>query len=248
MDNNTTQNPITDNANIMACSYLPSKIATLPESLNAEPPKTPADLRCRGTPIWKRSLDLLIIAALSPFLLPIMFLIACFIKCVSKGPVLFCQQRLGYGGKYFKIFKFRTLKPEEYCVTKHHRQYVTQLIGNDAPAAKPDISSRLILGGSFLRLASLDELPQLFNVLLGDMTIVGPRPDVLQWEDYEPWQHRRFEVVPGITGLWQVSGKNRLSFDEMIRLDIQYAEKRSFPLDVWILWKTLAVIFRCGNK
>lgn len=121
-------------------------------------------------------------------------------------------------------------------------------MGNDAPAAKPDISSRLILGGSFLRLASLDELPQLFNVLLGDMTIVGPRPDVLQWEDYEPWQHRRFEVVPGITGLWQVSGKNRLSFDEMIRLDIQYAEKRSFPLDVWILWKTLAVIFRCGNK
>jgi len=248
MKNDSNPNLIKNNADDMACGSLPPKIATIQESFNAEFPRTSADLKCRATPIWKRSLDLLIIAMLSPLLLPMMLLIACFIKCFSKGPVFFCQQRLGYGGQFFKIFKFRTLKPEEYCVTSHHRQYVTQLMGSDAAAAKPDIRNRLILGGSFLRLASLDELPQLFNVLRGDMTIVGPRPDVLQWEDYKPWQRRRFEVTPGITGLWQVSGKNRLSFDEMIRLDIQYTEKRSLQLDLWILWKTLAVVFRFSNK
>ncbi|MBN8601540.1 MAG: sugar transferase [Planctomycetes bacterium] len=211
-------------------------------------PAVPTDLNCRRTPIWKRILDLLIVAAISPILLPVMFLIACHIKLSSKGPVLFCQRRLGYGGKHFTILKFRTLKPEEYCVTSNHRAYVADLIDSDKPAAKPDISKRLIPGGKFLRDASLDELPQLFNVLLGDMSIVGPRPDVLEWEDYKAWQCRRFEVAPGITGLWQVSGKNRLTFDEMIRLDIQYVETRSIKLDFWILWKTLAVVLGRGNK
>jgi lipopolysaccharide/colanic/teichoic acid biosynthesis glycosyltransferase len=211
-------------------------------------PETPTDLKCRATPLWKRVLDLLMVAALSPVLLPIMFLIACHIKLGSKGPVFFCQRRLGYGGKHFTILKFRTLKPEEYCVTSNHRAYVADLIDSDQPAAKPDISKRLIRGGKFLRDASLDELPQLFNVLRGDMSIVGPRPDVLEWEDYKPWQRRRFEVAAGITGLWQVSGKNRLTFDEMIRLDIRYAETRSLRLDIWILWKTLSVVFRRGNK
>jgi lipopolysaccharide/colanic/teichoic acid biosynthesis glycosyltransferase len=206
-------------------------------------------LVCRATPLWKRVLDLLIIAALSPILLPIMAAIACHIKLTSKGPVLFCQRRLGFGGKHFTIFKFRTLKPEtEYCVTTNHRSYVAELVDSDQPAAKPDISRRLIRGGRFLRDASLDELPQLFNVLLGDMSVVGPRPDVLEWDDYKAWQLRRFEVAPGITGLWQVSGKNRLTFEEMVRLDIRYAETRSFQLDMWILWKTLAVVFGRGNK
>jgi lipopolysaccharide/colanic/teichoic acid biosynthesis glycosyltransferase len=211
-------------------------------------PLVPQGLACKETPFWKRSLDLLMVTALSPVLIPIMLLIACHIKCVSKGPIFFCQRRLGYGGKHFTILKFRTLKPEEYCVTSNHRAYVAELINSDQPAAKPDISQRLIRGGRFLRDSSLDELPQLFNVLYGDMSIVGPRPDVLEWEDYKPWQRRRFEVTPGITGLWQVSGKNRLTFEEMIRLDIRYAETRSWQLDLWILWKTIAVVFRRGNK
>lgn len=222
--------------------------AAFSEQVEAALPLVPQSLACKETPLWKRSLDLLMVAALSPVLMPIMLLIACHIKCVSHGPIFFCQRRLGYGGRHFTILKFRTLKPEEYCVTSNHRAYVADLIDSDQPAAKPDISQRLIRGGRFLRDTSLDELPQLFNVFYGDMSIVGPRPDVLEWEDYKPWQLRRFEVAPGITGLWQVSGKNRLTFEEMIRLDIRYAETRSWQLDLWILWKTIAVVFRRGNK
>jgi lipopolysaccharide/colanic/teichoic acid biosynthesis glycosyltransferase len=222
--------------------------AAFSEQVDAVLPLLPQSLACKETPFWKRSLDLLMVAALSPVLMPIMLLIACHIKCVSQGPIFFCQRRLGYGGRHFTILKFRTLKPEAYCVTRNHRAYVADLIDSDQPAAKPDISQRLIRGGRFLRDTSLDELPQLFNVLYGDMSIVGPRPDVLEWEDYKPWQRRRFEVAPGITGLWQVSGKNRLTFEEMIRLDIRYAETRSWQLDLWILWKTIAVVFRRGNK
>lgn len=239
---------ITPNPAIASCAAAGAEASCTPVPLESLQPATSANLQCRVMPLWKRLLDLLMVAALSPVLMPIMFIIACHIKLTSKGPVFFCQRRLGYGGKHFTILKFRTLKPEDYCVTSNHRAYVADLIDSDKPAAKPDISKRLIPGGRFLRDASLDELPQLFNVLMGDMSIVGPRPDVLEWEDYKPWQRCRFEVTPGITGLWQVSGKNRLTFDEMIRLDIRYAETRSLRLDLWILWKTLAVVFRRGNK
>lgn len=232
----------------LSCAKSSQNLVDVASILRDQSPFFPSDLQCRAMPKWKRSLDLFLVVVITPVLIPVMLSIACMIKLSSQGPVFFCQRRLGYAGKHFTIYKFRTLKPEEYCATRSHRAYVAELIDSNQPAAKPDISKRLILGGKFLRDASLDELPQLFNVFEGTMSIVGPRPDVLEWEDYKPAHRRRFEVTPGITGLWQVSGKNRLTFEEMIQLDIRYAETLSLRLDLWILWKTLAVIFRRGNK
>lgn len=152
-------------------------------------------------------------------------------------------------GKYFVIYKFRTLhQANSIDATQEHRQFVAELANSDAVAAKPDLSSRLIPWGGFLRSSSLDELPQLINVIRGEMSLIGPRPDVLDWQDYPEWQLRRFEVTPGITGLWQVSGKNRLTFRQMVELDIRYIERRSIWLDMWILVKTVKLILNKGNK
>jgi len=112
---------------------------------------------------------------------------------------------------------------------------------------KPNLAGRLIPGGKFLRSWSLDELPQLFNIIRGEMSLIGPRPDVLQWHDYEEWQLKRFETLPGITGLWQVSGKNRLTFGQMIELDIEYVENQSLRLDFWIMLKTTRVLLFRDN-
>lgn len=203
----------------------------------------------RQIPWWKRAMDIGISMLLLPLLLPLMTLIAIYIKLVSRGPVLFCQQRLGYGTQPFTILKFRTMhQTDSTLVTDEHRRYVADLVGKNRPANKPDIAKRLIPGARFLRDSSLDELPQIFNVLNGSMSLVGPRPDVLQVSDYTPRQLRRFEVLPGITGLWQVSGKNTLTFDQMIDLDIQYVDRLSVRLDTWILYKTIAVVLRRGNK
>ena len=113
--------------------------------------------------------------------------------------------------------------------------------------AKPDFGDRLIPGGAFLRAHALDELPQLFNVLLGTMSLVGPRPEVLDWDDYPPRQRRRLEATPGMTGLWQVSGKNKLSFTEMVDLDLKYIQQRTLWLDLWILFKTAAVVIAADD-
>lgn len=199
----------------------------------------------RKPPIWKRAFDLggalLLLITLSPLLV----LLAAYIKCVSQGPVLFCQARIGAGAKRFVIYKFRTMHVAQEVDS--HRDYVASLIHSDTPAQKPAYNSRLIRGANLLRSLSLDELPQLLNVLIGNMSLIGPRPEVLQLEDYEAWQLRRFEVLPGISGLWQVSGKNRLTFNQMIRLDIQYVESLTFGLDMWIALKTLGVVFLRRN-
>ncbi|MEZ6091528.1 MAG: sugar transferase [Pirellulaceae bacterium] len=200
----------------------------------------------RGNPMWKRSIDIvgafLLLALLSPFLI----VVAIFVKCSSRGPILFRQPRVGAGGKHFTILKFRTMKVRADA-SREHRAYVGRLATLEAPIEKPDHVDRLIPGGKFLRRYSIDELPQLINVLLGTMSLVGPRPDLLEVEDYQPWQLRRFEVLPGMTGLWQVSGKNRLSFREMIQLDIEYVDRRGFLLDARILWKTLSVVVKKDN-
>lgn len=178
-------------------------------------------------------------------LLPLLVLISIYIKCVSHGPVFFVQERIGAGAQRFRMFKFRTMHIAQS--SDAHRNYVASLIHVDQPAQKPEYQSRLIRGGEILRSLSLDELPQLLNVLLGSMSLIGPRPEVLQLEDYEAWQLRRFEVLPGISGLWQVSGKNRLTFNQMIRLDIQYVDELTFALDLKIALKTLGVILRRSN-
>lgn len=201
----------------------------------------------RRRPIWKRALDLAGVAILFPILFLPLLCVAIYIKLVSRGPVFFIQSRLGYGGDDFAIFKFRTMHVVEGGRDSEHRAYVASHSGCDSPVAKPDHSDSYIPGGALLRATSIDELPQLINVLLGSMSLVGPRPDVLRREDYSPEQLRRFEVQPGMTGLWQVSGKNELSFEEMIRLDVRYIEERSFLRDIGIILKTVKVLLTERN-
>lgn len=181
-------------------------------------------------------------------LAPFMLLIAIYIRITSRGPAIFKQTRLGEMGRPFTIYKFRTMDTvDPELATSEHRDYISSRAELDEIIAKPDHTHRLIPGGKFLRGRSLDELPQLFNVLLGNMSLIGPRPDVLDWDDYTAEQHKRFAVKPGISGLWQVSGKNRLSFSKMMDLDIQYVQKRSFKFDLWIAFKTIQLILSKDN-
>lgn len=185
--------------------------------------------------------------------LPLMILIALTIKITSKGPVLFKQKRIGYLGKKFTFLKFRTMRVNSDETV--HRDYVKKLIQGkneeinygteDKPLYKLENDSRITRVGRILRKLSLDELPQFLNVLLGSMSLVGPRPPIqYEVEDYENWHHRRIlEVKPGITGLWQVYGRSKTTFDEMVRLDLKYVKEKSIKLDIHILFKTFAAIF-----
>lgn len=200
-------------------------------------------------PLWKRAMD--IAGALFGLivLLPLLIAISLYIKWVSPGPVFFRQRRIGSGGKTFHLFKFRTM--HHNADPNMHKQYLAQLIKSSEdnrhtgkPMKKLQQDPRIIRNGHLLRASGLDELPQLLNVLLGEMSLIGPRPPIpYEVEQYKLWFRGRFDVVPGLTGLWQVSGKNRLGFNEMIRLDIQYAQKRSLILDLKILLKTPFAIY-----
>jgi lipopolysaccharide/colanic/teichoic acid biosynthesis glycosyltransferase len=201
--------------------------------------------RMTGLPLWKRLLDLAVVVILSPVLLLLGAGAALVIMCGSRGPVIFRQRRVGYKGREFICYKFRTLHLN--AETSSHRDYTRQLISSEAPMTKLDARSdpRLIPLGAALRATGLDELPQLINVLRAEMSIVGPRPCIpYEYELYEPWQRRRCDAVPGLTGLWQVSGKNRTTFTEMIRLDIEYAERLSLWFDLKIILKTLPAIWK----
>ncbi|MBX3421913.1 MAG: sugar transferase [Pirellulaceae bacterium] len=204
---------------------------------------------CRHRPIpsWKRAMDIVISVFLAVLLLPVLAGISLLVLVVSGRPVLFRQKRLGEMGREFVIFKFRTLH-ESPVATEDHRQFVADLMDSTQAAAKPDLSKRMIPGGRLLRSTSLDELPQLLNILRGEMSLIGPRPDVLRWEDYEPEQLKRFEVLPGVTGLWQVSGKNKLTFNEMVQKDLEYIQRRSLRLDMSILLKTIKLVARQDNN
>jgi lipopolysaccharide/colanic/teichoic acid biosynthesis glycosyltransferase len=197
----------------------------------------------RPLPAWKRAMD--IVGALSGLFLlsPLLLLVAVLIKIVSPGPVIFSQVRVGYLGKPFRLLKFRTMKLD--ADTSAHQQLLSNLINSDQPVTKLDMNNdpRIIPFGNILRVLGLDELPQLFNVLHGDMSLIGPRPCLpYEPQQYLLWQTRRFDAIPGLTGLWQVSGKNRTTYKEMVCLDITYARKTSFWLDVKILLKTLPAI------
>lgn len=210
--------------------------------------ETPVVVCPRQNPPWKRWLDLVVTLGLLPFLCPLLAVIALYIRCVTGGPVLFVQPRVGYGGEIFSIYKFRTMRVSEKPRDDSHRRYVAERASLNGVIRKPKYQDELIPGGQLLRKLSLDELPQLLNVLQGNMSLVGPRPDLLQLMDYDALQVRRFEVLPGMTGLWQVSGKNRLSFDEMIELDLSYIEKRSFGTDLRILFRTIGVLLFERNE
>jgi len=204
-------------------------------------------LTARPTPLWKRACDVVAAVGLLVILAPVLVLIGLYIGRVSRGPVLFRQSRMGLMGDDFTIYKFRTLHCSE-SATAEHRDFVAQLSAQDGVLTKPDLSKRLIPGGAFLRRTSLDELPQLWNILVGNMSLIGPRPDVLGWEDYKPHQLRRFEVVPGVTGLWQVSGKNRLTFEQMIAKDLEYVDRRSPLLDLKISLLTVRFLLQRDNN
>lgn len=196
-----------------------------------------------GLPRWKRILDIALILLVLPLLLPLTVLIAVIIRIVSAGPVLFQQERVGYLGRKFMCLKFRTMFVGSD--TGIHRGHLDHLLNSDIPMIKMDAKgdSRIIPFGLLLRTSGLDELPQLINVLKGEMSLVGPRP-CLQYESdkYLPWQKERFHAMPGLTGLWQVSGKNRTTFVEMIQMDIEYARTKSLWLDIKIMLKTVPAL------
>ncbi|HZF00397.1 MAG TPA: sugar transferase [Methylomirabilota bacterium] len=196
-----------------------------------------------GIPRWKRVLDIGLILLASPLLAPLALAVAAVIRLVSKGSIFFRQERIGYCGKKFSCFKFRTMAVGAKSVS--HESHLRRLIHSDAPMMKMDArgDSRIIPLGVWIRAAGLDELPQLINVLRGEMSLVGPRPCLpYEFEHYLPWQRARFNVAPGLTGLWQVSGKNRTTFSEMIRLDIEYGRRRNLLLDLEIIFKTLPAL------
>ena len=211
-------------------------------------PNKPIRITKQRTSRRKRVFDVVFSLTLLILLSPILLGIGIFIKLVSKGPALYIQPRLGFGGETFRIWKFRTMHDRKQGRDDTHREYVSKLAANNEVLEKPDIKNELIFCGGLLRALSLDELPQLWNVLKGEMSLVGPRPDLLELEDYAPEQLRRFEVLPGITGLWQVNEKNDLTFTDMIELDIEYVETRTFLLDLRILAGTAFTMIKLSNS
>jgi lipopolysaccharide/colanic/teichoic acid biosynthesis glycosyltransferase len=196
-------------------------------------------------PGWKRALDLTLLLLTLPGLLLTGALVALLIKLCSRGPIFFRQTRVGYKGRDFICFKFRTMAVN--ADTESHRRHTQKLIKSQACMVKLDERKdpRLIPFGSGLRACGLDELPQLINVLRGEMSLVGPRPCIrYECEAYEPWHWQRFDAVPGLTGLWQVSGKNRTTFDQMVQLDIDYCKRMSLWLDLKIIARTLPALWR----
>jgi lipopolysaccharide/colanic/teichoic acid biosynthesis glycosyltransferase len=194
-------------------------------------------------PVWKRVLDLACILLALPAALFVTVVIATFIKTVSPGPVFFKQERVGHRRTRFRCWKFRTMRAD--ADTARHQQHVKTLLQSDVPLTKLDAAGdpRLIPCGAMLRASGLDELPQLINVWRGEMSLVGPRPCMpYEEENYRPWQLARFNTLPGLTGLWQISGKNETTFTEMVALDILYVRNKSLWLDLKIMTGTVSVL------
>jgi len=194
----------------------------------------------------RRSVELLLATALLVILSPVLVAIAIAIKLDSPGPVLFRQLRCGLHGRPFTFLKSRSMRVDAEALKKDLAPYNEM----DGPAFKMTNDPRVTPLGGFLRRTSLDELPQLWNIIRGDMSIVGPRPAVLEEvRQYEPWQRRRLSMKPGLTCLWQVNGRNELTFDEWMRLDLEYIDNWSLWLDLKIAFKTIpAVLFGRGAR
>ncbi|MEF7616702.1 sugar transferase [Aquincola sp. MAHUQ-54] len=214
-----------------------------------------ADRTARAPYLGKRMFDVLGALAALLLLSPLMLLTAAAVAATSRGPVIFRQVRLGQGGRPFEFYKFRSMVADGD--TGIHREFVTSLIKGrpvqagegGAPVYKLRGDPRVTPVGRLIRKASIDELPQLFNVLRGDMSLVGPRPPLpYEAEHYSAWHlHRVLDMKPGITGLWQVDGRSRVPFDEMVRMDLRYSRQCSLRLDLRILLKTIVVVLRCDG-
>ncbi len=201
----------------------------------------------------KRAIDVLLAVAMLVIASPVMALVALLVIRSSSGPVLFVQERLGRDGQPFKFYKFRSMAHNSDDAI--HRQFAAMFINGDKSGCaesnagdevfKLKADPRVTPIGAFLRRTSLDELPQLFNIIKGDMSLVGPRPPIAyEIENYQPWHMERLKAVPGLTGLWQVSGRSSVSFEEMVRLDVRYINEWSPLLDLIILLKTLPVVIK----
>ncbi len=191
----------------------------------------------------KRVVDVVISLLLLPFLVPILLACAAAIRLDSPGPVFFYQPRTGRGGRRFRMYKLRTMVRN----AEELKQKYAHLNVLSYPDFKIVDDPRITRVGRILRRTSLDELPQILNVLRGDMSLVGPRPTSFSAQTYRLWHTARLEVQPGLTGLWQVSGRNELDFDDRLRLDIAYIRNRSALLDTQILLRTFgAVLSRRG--
>lgn len=194
----------------------------------------------RGYTRTKRTIDLAVCLVALPVLLPVGLLCALLIRLESPGPILFAQQRTGQHGVRFPMWKFRTMvqNAEELKASLQHLNILPP------PDFKIPNDPRITRVGRFLRKTSLDELPQVLNVIRGEMSIVGPRPTSFAASTYDLWHSERLEVVPGITGLWQIKGRGTMTFDERLRLDIEYIERRSTVLDLQLMAQTALAIFR----
>jgi lipopolysaccharide/colanic/teichoic acid biosynthesis glycosyltransferase len=200
----------------------------------------------------KRVMDILLSAAALAILSPVLLATALLIKLDSPGPIIFSHERMGYDGrrrllKTFKMHKFRSMFNN--CDQRPHEQLVRDWArGKKEPGGDPDLvklshDSRITRLGHVLRKTSLDELPQLWNVLLGEMSLVGPRPVPLyEVAEYSPWHHGRLYATPGITCLWQVQGRGQVGLDEMVLMDLEYIERRSLWFDFKILLRTIPVV------
>jgi len=203
----------------------------------------------------KRASDILIALIALLILAPALIVIALLIKLESRGAIIFKQERVGMDGRLFLFYKFRTMRAGND--DKEHREYLknyisgaeeTNLGDEEKPVFKLKNDSRVTIIGKYLRRLSLDELPQFLNVLRGDMSIVGPRPPIpYEVEAYQLWHRKRLDMKPGITGLWQVSGRNRLTFEEMVKLDLYYIENWSLLLDLKIILRTLPAMLKGDN-
>jgi lipopolysaccharide/colanic/teichoic acid biosynthesis glycosyltransferase len=204
--------------------------------------------RARLRDVTKRVLDIAVAAVLLTVVAPLFLLIAVAVRLDSSGPVFFSQTRVGLHGKKFTMLKFRSM--EDDAASAPHHCYVTMLAREgpgpaDGRLLKLTDDDRVTRVGAVLRKTSLDELPQLLNVLAGQMSLVGPRPAMAyELELYRPEHFGRLSVRPGITGLWQVSGRSRLGFNEMLDLDLEYVRRRSFVFDLWLLARTPLAVLR----
>jgi len=223
--------------------------------------------------IAKRVMDVALCLLVMPLVLPMLAICALAILLDSQGPALFVQERIGKGGRPFRMYKFRTMRYnlDDSFHRVFMKAFVTGQIGDNGDGKddnfrwvfkkasvneqiggngdgkqiyKPVRTSQITRVGRILRKASLDELPQIFNVLKGEMSLVGPRPNVLwEVEEYRGWHNERLEILPGITGLAQVRGRSCISFDHIVQYDIEYIERQSLALDLKILWWTLMSVF-----
>jgi lipopolysaccharide/colanic/teichoic acid biosynthesis glycosyltransferase len=199
-------------------------------------------------PALKCATDVVLAAVMLVCLAPLSILVALAIRLDSPGPVLFRQRRVGRGGQEFTMLKFRSMSAD--ATPEAHHRYVTQLATAATGTAHGDLCKltedpRVTRVGAIIRKASIDEWPQLLNVLAAQMSIVGPRPAVkYELELYRREHFERFKVRPGITGLWQVSGRNQLGFNEMLDLDVEYVGRQGFAYDVWLMMRTPLAVLR----